>query len=568
MNTSIRSTWLPGMLSMVILAVLTPTVAAQAGAGRAPGATGSRLVEGLAAHHFEITTGSETAQKWFNQGLMLLYGFNHGEAIRSFEEASALDPEAAMPWWGIAYANGMHLNNTEVSEEQWRAGHEAAQQAIRLLDTETELEQALVHAVAARTAWPAPEEQQPYDEAFAREMKKVYEQFGDNPDVAVMYAESLMNLQPWDYWTEDLKPKGQNEAFVAAIERALEMDPSHPQAAHLYIHALEAGPNPGGAEAAADRLLTRVPAAGHLVHMPSHTYARVGRYADAVTANEAAVEADDAFFKIGTPPGFYYLYHAHNLHFLAYASMMEGRYEPALAAAQRLERSVPDAELDAFASVIEGVMPTTYHVMIRFGKWEDVLAKQAPPAKRPMMLANHHYARGVALAALGRTEESREEQAKFEAQIPHVPEDWYVFANKAHDVLPIGRLMLDGELAYREGRYDDAWAALGKAIEAEDRLIYDEPPGWMIPVRHAMGALLMEQGDYARAETLYREDQVRHPNNGWSLLGLMQALEAQGRTDEAATIAPKLDAAWKRVEARPGSSCYCAPRERVAASQS
>jgi tetratricopeptide (TPR) repeat protein len=554
------------VLMVTALGIAPSQISAQTDDGPAPGSTGAKLVPGLATYHFEITTDSPEAQKWFDQGLVLLYGFNHGEAIRSFTEAAALDSDAAMPWWGIAYANGMHLNNEVVSEAQWKAGHEAAQRAISLLDNETELEQALAHAIAARTAWPVPEEQRPYDEAFANEMKEVYERFGDNPDVAVQYAESLMNLQPWDYWTEDLKPKGNNEAFVAAIEHALEIDPSHPQVAHLYIHALEAGPDPGKAEAAADRLRDRVPAAGHLVHMPSHTYARVGRYADAVTANEAAVAADDAFFKIGTPPGFYYLYHAHNLHFLAYASMMEGRYEPALAAAQRLERAVPDAELDAFAPVIEGIMPTTYHVMIRFGKWEDILQKEAPPEKRPMWLANHYYARGVALAALGRTEESREELAKFEGQIPSVPEDWLVFANKAHDVLPIGHLMLEGELAYREGRYDDTWAALEKAIEAEDRLLYDEPPGWMIPVRHAMGALLMEQGQYARAEKLYREDQVKHPNNGWSLLGLVQALEAQDRADEAKEYAAKLDAAWKRLDDRPGSSCFCAPN--VAASVS
>ena len=209
-------------------------------------------------------------------------------------------------------------------------------------------------------------------------------------------------------------------------------------------------------------------------------------------------------------------------------------------------------------------MPTTYHVMIRFGKWEDLLEKEAPPEKRPMILASHHYARGVALAALGRTDESREELARFERQIPNVPEDWFVFANKAHDVLPIGRLMLEGELAYREGRYDDAWAALEKAIEAEDQLLYDEPPGWMIPVRHAMGALLMEQGQYARAEELYREDQRKHPNNGWSLLGLVQSLEAQNRPDEAKEFNAQLDTAWKRVDERPGSSCFCAPGKNMA----
>jgi tetratricopeptide (TPR) repeat protein len=524
-----------------------------------PGETGSKLVTGLQTYEFKITTNAKEAQAWFNQGLILLYGFNHGEAIRSFREAAARDPEAAMPWWGIAYASGMHLNFTEVTEAQWKAGREAADQAIALLDEETDLERALVHAVAMRTAWPVPKEQRPYDEAFASVMRDVYRRFPDNADVCVQYAEAMMNLQPWDYWTEQLEPKGRAEEFVAVIEQAMKNDPMHPQAAHLYIHALEAGPNPSRAESAADMLRDRVPAAGHLVHMPSHLYARVGRYADAVIANENAVAADDRFFEIGTEPGMYYAYHAHNLHFLAFASMMEARYEPALAAARRLETAVPEPVLDQFAFIIEGIIPTAYHVMVRFGKWEDVLREPMPLEKRPMMRAIHYYARGIAFSALGRTEEARKEAARFVKQVKKVPADWWVFSNKAHDVLPIGRLMLEGELAYREGRLDDAWAALTKAIEAEDRLVYDEPPGWMIPVRHAMGALLVEAGEYERAEKLYRQDQVNHPGNGWSLLGLKQSLVARGRMDEAAKVAAKLDEAWKRVASRPASSCMCAP---------
>ncbi len=555
-------------LTLLCAVVFSPNLAPAASTlleAPAPGATGSQLVKALNVRQFKITTDSEQAQAWFNQGLLLLYGFNHGEAIRSFTEAAALDPDAAMPWWGIAYANGMHINAPEVTEEQWKAGHEAAQRAIAELDNETELERALVQAVARRTAWPVPAEQRPHDEAYAEAMADVYSRFPKDPDVAVQYAEALMNLQPWDYWTEDLKPKANGTKIVEAIERALALEPDHPQAAHLYIHALEAGPNPGKAEAAADTLARQPIAAGHLVHMPSHLYARVGRYADAADINVAAVDADDDFFEIGTDPGMYYVYHAHNLHFLAFASMMEGRYDPALAAARRLEKAVPDPALDQFAGLIEGIIPTTSHVMIRFGKWEEILREPAPPQKRPMMRVIHHYARGIALAALGRTAEARAELDRYNAQVGQVPEDWWVFSNKAHDVLPIGRLMLEGELAYREGRLDDAWAALEQAIAAEDKLLYDEPPGWMIPVRHAMGALLMESGQHARAETLYRQDQLEHPGNGWSLLGLSQALRAQDREIEAAAVEPQLEKAWQRVEARPTSSCFCAPGPTLAA---
>ena len=523
------------------------------------GQSGSRLEKSLATHHFEITTDSPEAQAWFNQGVILMYGFNHGEAIRAFQEAAALDPDAAMAWWGIACANGMHINIPEVSEAQWRDSHAVAQRALAELDEESEMEHALVRAVARRTAWPVPAAQRPYDEAYAKAMERVYARFGQHPDVAVLYVEAQMNLQPWDYWTPELKPKGRTAQFVQALERTLAAHPRHPQAAHLYIHAMEAGPDPARAEQAADTLRRHAPAAGHLVHMPSHLSARVGRYADAAVTNEEAVAADDAYFKIGTDPGIYYVYHAHNLHFLAFASMMEGRYEPAIAAARRLESAVPDRVLDNVAFLIEGIIPTTRHVQIRFGKWEDILKEPAPPKNRPMMRAIHYYSRGIALAALGRTDEARREIGLFEEQARRVPTDWWVFSNKAHDVLPIGRLMLEGELAYREGRLPEAWAALTKAIEHEDALLYDEPPGWMIPVRHSMGALLMENGQFKRAEALYRQDQIQHPGNGWSLLGLQQALQAQGRRDEAAAITPKLDRAWARVDSRPTSSCLCAP---------
>ncbi|GJM18059.1 MAG: hypothetical protein DHS20C14_02720 [Phycisphaeraceae bacterium] len=524
-----------------------------------PGETGSRLVDGLSTYDWTITTDSAEAQAWFNQGVALLYGFNHGEAIRSFQEAAARDPDAAMAWWGIAYANGMHINIPEMTEPQWRGSYAAAHRAIAELDNETDLERALVKAIVARTAWPVPSEQRPYDEAFFEAMEPVYRAHGDNPDVAAIFTESMLNLQPWDYWTPELEPKGRTVRFIEVIERGLEVDPTHPQLMHLYIHAVEAGPNPADGVPAAEVLANRVPGAGHLVHMPSHIYARVGRYHDAVAINQRAIEADRAFFDIGTEPGAYYIYHAHNEHFLTFAAMMEGQYDTAMESARRLERSIPEPMLDQFAFLIEGIMPSSRHVQIRFGKWEDILREPAPPAKRPVLTAVHHYSRGIAFSALGRTAEARAEIELFESAVEHVPEDWWVFSNKIHDVLPIARRMLEGELAYREGRLGDAWAALGEAIEYEDRLVYDEPPAWMIPVRHSMGALLLEAGEPERAEALYREDQVDHPGNGWSLLGLQQALAAQGRDAEAGRIAPMLDTAWARVETRPTSSCLCAP---------
>ncbi len=524
-----------------------------------PESTGSSLFAGIDTYSKPITTSSAEAQQWFDQGLLFLYGFNHDEATRSFKEAAARDPKAAMPWWGVSYAAGMNINDPEMTEERWRIGHEAAQKALALLDDESDLERALVEAVAQRYTWPAPQEQRPYDEAYAAAMEKVYQRFGDDPEVGSLYAESLMDLQPWAYWTVDLEPDGRTTEFLAAIEGVLQNYPDHPGAAHFYIHAMEAGPAPEKALPYAEKLEARVPGAGHLVHMPSHIYARVGRYGDAADVNVRAVQADRTYFATAPPPGMYYIYYAHNQHFLAYASMMEANYEPAMKAARELEADMPAEVLQELNWLIEGIMPTNYHVMIRFGKWDDILAEPLPPEDRLVTRAVHYYARGIALSVLDRTDEARQEIVKFEAAAAAVPEEWWVFNNRMHDVLPIAMAMLEGETAYREGRLDEAWAALRRGIEAEDKLIYDEPPAWMLPVRHSMGALLMEAGEYAEAEKLYREDQIRHPGNGWSLLGLSQTLAAQDRKLEGAQFAAAAQQAWARVEEQPSSSCLCAP---------
>ncbi len=549
-----------------LIAILCLTMVLLTGcAGKAPApemSTAPDLLAGVDTYTRPITTDSGIAQQWFDQGLILLYGFNHDEAALSFRQAAALDPKAAMPWWGVAYAAGMNINDPQMTEERWQIGHEAAQKALGLLDEESSLEHALIHAVAQRYTWPAPAEQRPYDEAYASAMQNVYEQYGNDPDVAALYAESLMDLQPWAYWNVAGEPAGRTTEFIAAIEKTLKRHPDHPGAAHFYIHAMEAGPSPEKAVPYAEKLEARVPGAGHLVHMPSHIYARVGRYGDAADANVRAVAADREYFSKAGQQGMYFIYYAHNQHFLAYASMMEARYEPAMKAARELEADMPAEVLQELNWLIEGIMPTNYHVMIRFGRWDDILAEPLPAADRLVTTAVHYYARGIALSVLGRTAEARQETAKFETAAAAVPDEWWVFNNRMHDVLPIAMAMLEGETAYREGRLDEAWAALRRGIEAEDKLVYDEPPAWMLPVRHSMGALMLEAGEYAEAEKLYREDQERHPGNGWSLLGLSQVLEAQGRGEEGAQYAAAAKQAWSRVEDKPSSSCLCAPRDQ------
>lgn len=519
--------------------------------------TGARLYHGFGHYQRPISTDSPQAQQWFNQGMQLLYGFNHDEAIRTFQQAALYDPASPMPWWGIAYAHGININDPEMTASRSQAAREAADQALKRLDAASPVETAMVHAISARYAWPAPESRRHLDEAYANAMGKAFASFPNDPDVAALYAESLMNLQPWDYWDNQGNPKGRINEIVSVLEGAIKSHPAHPGANHFYIHAVEASKNPDRAVLSADRLRTLVPGSGHLTHMPSHIYVRVGRYADAVDINTDAVRADRAYLKLAPKPAMYAVYYAHNLHFLAYSAMMSGRFADALQAARELERDMPEDALRAFAGLIEGIMPTTLHVLIRFGKWEQVLQEPEYPEYRLVSRAVRRYARAIALAALGQTHEARDEMKAFEQAVAQIPEEWFMFNNKVSDVLPIARAMLEGELLFREGHPNEAFAVLRRGIEAEDALVYDEPPGWMLPVRHALGALLMSDNRFAEAEQVYRNDLARNRDNGWALLGLQQSLAAQGKDDEANALTPALAIAWAKADVTPTSSCYC-----------
>jgi tetratricopeptide (TPR) repeat protein len=520
---------------------------------------GGLIYEGFGNYERSISTESESAQQWFNQGMQLMYGFNHDEAIRSFEQAAAADPSSPMPWWGIAYCNGMNINDPEMTEDRSRVAWEASQEAMARIDGASPVETALVHAVAQRYAWPAPEDRGALEQKYADAMEAVYEEFPDDPDVASLFAEALMDLQPWDYWNDAGEPVGRTEEFVGVIERALETHPLHPGANHFFIHAIEASSEPDRAIDAADRLTEIVPGSGHLVHMPSHIYIRVGRYPDAAKSNIAAIEVDRAYLAKAPAPGLYAAYYGHNLHFLAFAAMMSGNYEQAIQAARDLEAEMPESAVREFAGLIEGIMPATFHVLIRFGKWEQILEEPEYPEWRLVSRAVRRYARSIANSALGRTEEARVELAAFEEAMAEVPEEWWIFNNRVDQVLPIARAMINGELLFREGRREEAYAILREGVAAEDALVYDEPPGWMLPVRHALGALLMADGRYAEAEEVYREDLRRNRDNGWSLTGLQLALRKQELDSEAEELTPRLGMAFNDADTRPSSSCYCEP---------
>ena len=517
------------------------------------------LYEGFGDYQRTISTKSELAQAYFNQGIQLMYGFNHDEAIRSFHLATEADPTAAMPWWGIAYSHGININDPEMGDERSRLAREAADKALKLISNAVPVEAALIKAVSARYAYPAPEDRSGLDQAFADAMQAAYKAFPKDPEVGTIYGDSLMNLQPWDYWGNDGSPKGRVEEIVAVLEKTMQLHPDHPGANHFYIHTVEASKDPDRAVPAADRLRTLVPGAGHLVHMPSHIYIRVGRYADAVDANAKAVEADRVYFDKAPEPAMYAIYYAHNLHFLSYAAMMSGRYEDAMRAARDLENEMPEEPLKAFAGLIDGIMPSNFHTLIRFGKWEAILEEPAYKNYRLVSNAVRFYARSIANSALGRTEQARVEMKAFNTAMEAVPEDWYIFNNPVNKVLPIAEAMIEGELLWREGKKEEAFAKLRFGIQEEDALIYDEPPGWMVPVRHALGALLMADGQAEEAEAVYREDLVRNRNNGWALIGLQKALREQGKNEEANALDSKIKAAWSKADTIPNSSCYCEP---------
>jgi tetratricopeptide (TPR) repeat protein len=526
--------------------------------GKANTAAG-RIYPGFARYTRQVTTVSPEVQKWCDQGMQLLYGFNHDEAIRSFHQAAKLDPSCSMAWWGIAYSHGLHINNPEMGEEQSRLASDAAEEALKALDNETPVERALVGAVRRRYALPVPADRKLLDESYAAAMEKVWHQYPDDPDVGALYAESLMNLQPWDLWTAAGAPKGRTLEIAAVLERTLARYPDHPGANHLYIHAIEASPWPERGLPAAQRLAQLVPGSGHLVHMPSHIYIRTGRYAEAVEHNLQAIAADEKYFSVAPPPDFYSLYFLHNIHFLAYAAMMEGRYETALSAARKIEKQVPPDFLKNHVKMADGFMPTALHVLIRFGKWNAILQEPAPPEWRLLSRAERHFARAVALANLGQAKEAQQELNQLDEVAKQMTDDWKMGNNNAGDVLAIARRMAAGEIAYRDGQREKAFALLREAVALEEKLTYDEPPGWMQPVRHALGALLLADGKAAEAESVYRADLARHPNNAWSLLGLQQSLEKQGQTAAAELLAPRVKAAWSRADVKPAASCYCHP---------
>jgi pimeloyl-ACP methyl ester carboxylesterase/tetratricopeptide (TPR) repeat protein len=508
------------------------------------------ILQGLGDWHHRITTKSPEAQRYFDQGLRLTYGFNHEEAVRSFERAVQLDPSCAMCHWGVAYALGPNINLPMEAKIEPRA-LEAGRQAVRLKGTVTAGERALIEAMAVRYGEPAGASRAERDAAYADAMRSVAKQFPADADAQVLFADAMMNLRPWNQWTREGQPQPGTLELVGVLSQTITRQPSHAGACHFFIHAVEASLTPERALPCAERLPRLMPGAGHVVHMPAHIYLRVGRYEDAARANIAAVEADNRYFASRTAPGIYPMFYApHNLHFLWATYLLSGQREKALGAARALQERVDMNDVKATPS-LEAFLTPAFLTLARFGNWDAVLAAPAPPADLHYATGMWHYARGLAYAARKDIRAAEGELAKVRAESSSVKDDVIIILNPAPAVLKLAAEVLAGDIAAKQQRFDAAVAHLKTAITMEDALTYDEPPPWYHSVRNRLGATLLEAGRPADAAAAFRDDLRYVRETGWSLSGLERALRAAGRTADAADAGRRFKEAWKYADVSP-----------------
>lgn len=509
----------------------------------------SPLLSNLGDFDRKVSTRSEVAQRYFTQGLALVYGFNHAEAVRSFQEAARHDPKLGMAYWGEALATGPNINDMATEEERERAAYAAARKALENKAGMSEVEQALIGAIAVRFSDPEGKNREERLSAYAAAMEEVFKRFPGDADVATLYGSAVMDTMPWNYYTKNGETKPEMVKAIAALEHAMQLAPRHPGAHHYYIHAVEASPTPDRGVPSADILGGLMPGAGHLVHMPSHIYIRVGRYSDATEANIRAIQADEDYITQCRVQGIYpAAYYPHNVHFLTASLSMEGRSAEMIEAAKKVGHHHGDDMMNmpgfGFPHLLHTIPTFTD---IRFGRWKEVLA--APrPENSAFHLAIWHYARGLAHVAQGRPDDAARELATLRklAADPELDKLLIFDINSLGAIARIGVDVLEGEIAAARKRYPDAIAALQRAVEKEDALLYNEPPDWPIPPRHNLGAVLLEAGRAAEAEKVFREDLVRHRNNGWALFGLAQSLEAQGK--DAAETRAAFQKAWAKAD--------------------
>ena len=521
----------------------------------APGKDGklTPLFAGLDVYDYPISTDSELAQKYFNQGFVLNYGFNHAEAARSFQEAVRQDPDCAMCYWGLAYVLGPNYN-AGMEEDVLTPANAALAQAKLLMNKARPSEQALIAALSKRYPKEKGIDPAPYYQHYADEMKKVMKQFPDDLDIAVMTAEALMDLHPWDLYSKSGEPRAWTPEIVSILERVQEADPDHPQAMHLYIHVMEASNVPEKAIRAADNLRERVPGSGHLLHMPSHLYINVGQYHKGTMANERAVIVDSTYVEACHAAGIYPLaYYPHNWHFLAACAALEGKGDRAIEASRYMADYVVDKKMmyEPAMATLQHYYAIPWYIMVKFGKWQDILAEPKPDEKLRYPTAIWSYARGMALAARGETEQAEEMLAVIKGigKEEAVQELTIWDINSIVELIHIAGYVLEGEIANRREAYDDAVVALKQAVALEDRLNYNEPPDWFFSVRHLLGDVLLKAGRYADAQKVFEKDLEEFKENGWALKGLFQSLEKQGEKQAAREVKRRYERAWQWADA-------------------
>jgi tetratricopeptide (TPR) repeat protein len=513
---------------------------------------GAPLFDGMGQHHHPVTTADPDAQKYLDQGLIIDFAFNHAESVRSFRAAQRLDPECAMCYWGEALALGPNINVTSngkvvMSDEDRIAAYAAIQKALTLKDGATPRERDYIDALATRYNGDPSTAREPLDEAYADAMLLLYQKYPHDDDAASLFAESLMNTMPWDYWLDADNPKPRTVEVIDALETVLARTPAHPMAIHLYIHAVEASSNPGRAESPADTLANLVPGAGHLVHMPAHIYWRVGRYHDASEANVRAAAVDESYIAQCNAQGFYpAMYYPHNIHFLWAASSMEGRSKVAIDAARRVAENVKLEMIDQFPGV-EFFHTIPLLALTQFGLWDELLAEPQPRADLEFSNGIWHYARATAFARKDDLESARAEHAKLvplkEATDVHFLDSIYY---PATSLLTIADALVLGEIAMAEGKLDAAVEHFRAAVDTQDQLPYTEPPFWYYPTRHSLGRAFLLKGDAAAAEEVYRKDLEDYPHNGWAMYGLIQSLNEQGK--DSSEMQQMFDKVWSQAD--------------------
>ena len=561
---------LAGTSLLISLALMTAAFAQTSPSSQpSPAADAARepLFDGLGNLHHSVTTNSPLAQRFFDQGLTFVYAFNHDEATGSFKEAARLDPNMAMAYWGIALSLGPNINLPQ-DTDRGKQAYEAIQKAQSLEAGASDEERQYIEALAKRYAADG-KMTDTLQHAYADAMRDVAHRNPDDPDAGTLFAESMMDLNPWKLWNADGSPVPGTEEIVATLEGVIAKRPDHIGANHYYIHAVEASKDPGRALACADRLGKLVPAAGHLVHMPSHIYIRTGDYQQSAASNESAIKADRIYIRERNPKGFYLLmYYPHNIQFAWASYMMQGNSKSAAKLSRELDAVAMSPESIAMVRQMpmgEFIMPSRYFTELRFGQWSKILKEPAPPAEFEYLTGVWHYARGMAFAAKGKPDQASAEQKKLDAIAAATPPDRIVGFNSAKKLLELGSATLGGEIAAARGDHDSAIKNLRDAVAIQDSLAYEEPPAWYYPVRETLGMELLAAGKPADAEQVFRDDLKENPENGWSLNGLAICLRARNASDEIATVEDRFKKAWAHADVPPP---VAAPSTAAAAAKS